>query len=98
MPHRRAKRYLNNFDSIWRLQSFLLSEADRCDVPIIPNEDKEKSILQIIQQVNVELARHFTGTTEQIFGAIAGEVKEQAETSSWREIVPLLRDLSQSLF
>jgi 2-phosphoglycerate kinase len=96
VPHRRAKRYLNNFDSIWRLQSFLLSEADRCDVPIIPNEDKEKSILQITQQVNVELARHFTGTTEQIFGAIAGQVKEQAETSSWREIVPLLRDLSRS--
>ncbi len=96
VPQRRAKRYLNNFDSIWSLQSYLLSEADRCDVPIIPNEDKDKSILQIIQQVNVELARHFTGTTEQIFGAIVDRVKERAEISSWREIVPLLRDLSQS--
>ncbi len=61
VPQRRAKRYLNNFDSIWSLQSFLLSEADRCDVPIIPNGDKEKTVLQTIQQVNVELARHFTG-------------------------------------
>ena len=95
VPQRRAKRYLNNFDSIWRLQSFLLSEADRCDVPIIPNEDKEKSILQIIQQVNEELARHFTGTTEQIFGSVVGEVKDRAETSSWREIAPLLRYLSR---
>ncbi len=96
VPQRRAKRYLNNFDSIWSLQSFLLSEADRCDVPIIPNGDKEKTVIQTIQQVNVELARHFTGTPEQIFVSVAGELKEQAETSSWREIAPLLRDLSRS--
>jgi 2-phosphoglycerate kinase len=95
VPQRRAKRYLNNFDSIWSLQSFLLSEADRCDVPIIPNGDKEKTVLQTIQQVNVELARHFTGTPEQIFGGVVDEIKEQAETSSWREIAPLLRDLSR---
>ncbi len=95
VPQRRAKRYLNNFDSIWSLQSFLLSEADRCDVPIIPNGDKEKTVLQTIQQVNVELARHFTGTPEQIFGGVVGKIKEQAEISSWREIAPLLRDLSR---
>ncbi len=96
LPHRRAKRYLNDFDSIWSLQSFLLSEADRYDVPIITNEDKDKSILQIIQQVNVELDRHFTGTKEQIFGDVVGAVKERAESSPWRAIVPLLRDLSRS--
>lgn len=93
VPQRRAKKYLNQFDSIWSLQSFLLSEADRCDVPIITNEDKDKSILQIIQQVNVELARHFTGKAKQIFGGIASEVRERAKTSSWRDIVPLLNDL-----
>ncbi len=96
VPHRRAKRYLNNFESIWSLQSYLLSEADRCDVPIIPNEDKDKSILQIIQQVNVELARHFKGTPEQIFGSVVGAVEERIETSSWHEIVPILRDLSRT--
>ncbi len=93
VPQRRAKRYLHNFDSIWSLQSYLLSEADRCDVPIINNEDKEKSILQIIQQVNTELARHFTGSSEQICGDVVEKVRERAETSSWREIVPLLRTL-----
>jgi 2-phosphoglycerate kinase len=92
VPHRRAKRYLNNFDSIWSLQSFLLSEADRCDVPIITNEDKDKSIHQIIQQVNMELARHFKETPEQVFGGVVGEVKDRLENSSWREIVPLFRD------
>jgi len=96
VPQRRAKRYLNNFDSIWRLQSFLLSEADRCDVPIITNADKAESAHQVIQQVNVELARHFTGTAEQVFGGVVSKIKERAETASWREIVPLFRDLSQS--
>lgn len=98
VPQRRAKKYLNNFDAIWSLQSYLLSEADRCDVPIITNEDKDKSIFQIIQQVNVELARHFTGTAEQIFGGVAGEAQDRTESaaSSWREIVPCLRDLSSS--
>ncbi len=91
VPQRRAKKYLNNFDSIWSLQSFLLSEADRCEVPIITNEDKDKSILQIIQQVNVELARHFTGTAEQIFGGVVSNMGERAEAFSWREIVPMLR-------
>jgi 2-phosphoglycerate kinase len=92
VPQRRAKKYLNNFDSIWSLQSFLLSEADRCEVPIINNEDKDKSILQVIQQVNVELARHFTGTTEQVFGSIVSDMRDWAEAPSWREIVPMLRD------
>ena len=95
VPQRRAKRYLNNFDSIWSLQSYLLSEADRCDVPIITNEDKDKSIHQIIQQVNAELARHFTKTPEQVFGGIAGEIKPRLENSSWREIAPLIRELER---
>ena len=38
VPQRRAKRYLNRLESIWALQSYLLSEADRCDVPIINNK------------------------------------------------------------
>jgi 2-phosphoglycerate kinase len=96
VPKRRAEKYLNNFDSIWSLQSFLLSEADRYDVPIITNEDKEKSILQIIQQVNLELARHFTGTAEQIFGDIVAKVQERSDLPSWRDIAPLLRDLSRT--
>ena len=92
VPQRRAKRYLNNFDSIWSLQSFLLSEADRCNVPIITNEDKDKSIHQIIHQVNAELARHCTETPEQVFGDVVGEVRERLENASWREIAPLFRD------
>ena len=40
---RRADRYLEHFDSIWRLQSYLLSEADRLQTPIIINDNKEQS-------------------------------------------------------
>ncbi len=90
VPQRRAKRYLNKFDAVWSLQSYLLSEADRCDVPIITNQDKDKATLQVILEVNYELSRHFNGTAEQIFGTVVGEVGARAEQSHWHELVPLL--------
>jgi hypothetical protein len=73
------------------LQSFLLSEADRCDVSIITTDDKEVAIRQIIQQVNAELGKHFTGSVGQVFGNVVNELEQQAETAAWHEIVPLLR-------
>ena len=91
-PQRRAKRYLNRFDSIWSLQSFLLSEADRCDVPIITNNDKEKTIQQVIQQVHYELARHFKGTPRDVFGDAARRVEVEAGTQAWPEAVGVLVD------
>jgi len=91
VPQRRAQRYLDSLESIWSLQSYLLSEADRCDVPIITTEDKEVAVLQIIQQVNRELSRHFSGTVEQVFGTVVDELKQKAETAAWQETVPLLR-------
>lgn len=89
-PQREAERYLNSLDSIWSLQSFLLSEADRCDVPIITTEDKETAIRQIVQQVNAELTKHFTGTAEQVFGPVVDELKQKVDTTSWHDIVPQL--------
>lgn len=90
-PQRQAEKYLSSLESIWSLQSFLLSEADRYDVPIITTEDKETAILHIIQQVNSELARHFTGSAEQVFGPVVEELKQKTESTSWHEIVSLLR-------
>jgi len=92
VPQRRAKRYLNKFDAVWSLQSFLLSEADRCDVPIITNHDKEKAAQQIIQQVNYELSRHFEGSPRVVFGEVVDLVQERAETDAWQDLVPLLSD------
>ena len=91
VPQRRAKRYLDSLESIWSLQSYLLSEADRCDVPIITTEDKEMAVLQIIQQVNAELARHFSGSVEQVFGGVVDELKHKAESAAWQEVVSSLR-------
>jgi 2-phosphoglycerate kinase len=85
VPQRRAKRYLSKFDEIWTLQSFLLSEADRCEVPIITNQDKDKAILQIVQHVNQELSRHFSGTPAGAFGAEAEQLAETDMPANWRE-------------
>jgi 2-phosphoglycerate kinase len=92
VPQRRAKRYLNKFESVWSLQSFLLSEADRCDVPIITNHDKDKAVLQIILQVGYELSRHFKGSPRDVFGAVVDSIQERVEHESWQQLVPLLSD------
>ncbi len=59
VPERRAKRYLDAFDMIWRLQSYLLSEADRAGIPIIANDDKERTVQQIMLTVMHELTHVF---------------------------------------
>lgn len=92
VPQRRAKRYLNKFDAVWSLQSFLLSEADRCDVPIITNHDKEKAVQQVIQQVIYELSRHFSGTPHDVFGQVVDQVKKETIDGSWQDAVGLLVD------
>ena len=90
VPQRRAKRYLNKFDSIWALQTFLLTEADRCDVPIITNSDKEKAIIQIIHHVNYNLSKHFKSPPEVVFGGVVNEMRGISEGLAWHEIVPYL--------
>ena len=90
VPQRRAKRYLNRFETIWSLQSHLLSEADRYDVPIITNEDKDKTVHQVILQVNYELSRHFSGTPRDVFGEFVDEAAERSESEQWRDVVSLV--------
>jgi 2-phosphoglycerate kinase len=87
VPQRRAKRYLSKFDSIWSLQSFLMSEADRCDVPIIPNQDKDKAVQQVILHVIQELARQFDGAPDEVFGDAAGEMLDRGPEMPWRDLV-----------
>ncbi len=38
---RPGKHYLNNMSAIWELQSFIVSEAIDCNVPVIVNEEEE---------------------------------------------------------
>jgi 2-phosphoglycerate kinase len=90
VPARRAKRYLNKFDAIWSLQSFLLSEADRYDAAIITNHDKEKAVQQVILQVIVELSKHFDSSPREVFGAVVDRVGGEAEDDSWQQAVTRL--------
>jgi 2-phosphoglycerate kinase len=67
-PQRRSERYLKHFDEIWRLQSFLLSEADRTKTPIIVNADRDKVVREIMRTVIDMLSKDFTLAPEEVFG------------------------------
>ncbi|MGB5339005.1 MAG: hypothetical protein WBO06_07925 [Gammaproteobacteria bacterium] len=66
-PLRRAERYLKHFDEIWRLQSYLLSEADRTDIPIIANIDRDKVFREIMRITIETLAKDCKESPEAVF-------------------------------
>ena len=67
-PHRRAERYLESFDDIWRLQEFLLDQADRAGIPIIANDDREEVFRKIMLHVIDRLSEGFAATPREVFG------------------------------
>jgi 2-phosphoglycerate kinase len=67
IPQRRAERYLKHFDDIWRLQSYLLSEADRTDIPIVINDHRNKVFREIMRITIENLSRDFNGTARAVF-------------------------------
>ena len=67
-PKRGSENYLSNFDQIWALQSFLLSEADRTGISIIANNDKEKATTEIMSTIVDVMEKNFTATPSQVFG------------------------------
>ncbi len=67
-PGRRAKRYLKNIDEIWSIQSYLLGEADRCEIPIVVNDDIERATREIMSIIVCQLAKTYTSTPEELFG------------------------------
>ncbi len=67
VPQRRAERYLQSFDAIWQLQSILLSEADRSQIPIVENDDKEKVFGEIMRIVVDILSRDFDASPKEVF-------------------------------
>ena len=89
-PKRHARKYLEHFDSIWSLQSFLLSEADRNDTAIVTNDDLENAVHQVIVTINRELARHFAGDPGQAFGGLASELGIDLDSDDWGRLVPAL--------
>ena len=69
---RRAERYLKHFDAIWQLQSFLLSEADQHEIPIVTNDKKKDASQQLVTIIIEELSRQFPGELSGAFGRGAG--------------------------
>ena len=67
VPHRRADRYLQHFDEIWGLQSYLLSEADRANIPIVINSSRDKVFREIMRITIESLAKDFSNTAEAVF-------------------------------
>ncbi len=67
VPQRRSKRYLEHFTEIWELQSFLMAEADRHNVPIVSNTNREKTIQAVMITINDFLFPHFSHDIEKIF-------------------------------
>jgi 2-phosphoglycerate kinase len=91
VPLRKSKKHLHNLKAIWSMQSFLLSEADRYDAPIITSGDRETVVLQVIQQVNSELAKHFDASAREVFGPVVDQLGPEASTRQWHENIRLLR-------
>ena len=71
VPDRGAKHYLGHFDEIWRLQSYLLSEADRANIHIAVNESRDKTFTEIMRFTIATLAENFESTPEKVFGTKA---------------------------
>ncbi len=67
VPERRSKRYLEHFTEIWELQSFLMAEADRHQVPIVSNIDRGKTIQEVMTTINDILFPHFSHDLDKIF-------------------------------
>jgi 2-phosphoglycerate kinase len=66
-PQRRAARYLQSFEDIWRLQSVLLDEADRAHVPIFENNDKDKVFREVMRHIIGVLSRDFSRKPRDVF-------------------------------
>lgn len=69
VPQRRSERYLQNFDAIWQLQSFLLSEADKEQIPIVANEERDSTVSEILSIIADTLAAKMNPTVKEVFPA-----------------------------
>jgi 2-phosphoglycerate kinase len=60
-------QYLSNFDRIWALQSYLLSEADNSAMQIIENNDKQKTTDRVMHAIIDVLRADFSAKASEVF-------------------------------
>ena len=59
-PSRGATQYLENFSAIWQIQDYLVEEAQRCGVPIIPNTHLDDTVRRVIGVITKRLVESFS--------------------------------------
>jgi 2-phosphoglycerate kinase len=69
VDERRSERYLEHFESIWRLQSYLLSEADRLQIPIVLNNNREQVIRDVMKTITGSLLSQLAAEPNEVFAA-----------------------------
>jgi len=69
VPERQSESLSNYFKPIWKLQNFLLNEADRDDVAIIENMAKEETIREIMKFVIKHISDRFSMSVDDVFGS-----------------------------
>lgn len=56
---RDTENHLRHVDTIWQLQAYFLSEAERCRIPVIPNLNQLQTVRQILGIVTETLEQEF---------------------------------------
>ncbi|MCP4413243.1 MAG: hypothetical protein GY808_11845 [Gammaproteobacteria bacterium] len=67
VPERQPEPLSNHFKPIWQLQNLLLDEADREDVAIIENRNKEETMREIMKFVLKQISDRFSASLEDVF-------------------------------
>lgn len=58
-PERGSSRYLKQLEQIWMLQSYLITEAEEHNIPLIFNVDIEDALSEILMHVSDTIMQHF---------------------------------------
>jgi len=67
VPERRSKRYLEDFNEIWEIQSYLMAEADNYNIPIVSNINRDRAIQEVLKAINDILFPHFSHDIDKVF-------------------------------
>ena len=78
-PQRRSQRYPDSFEDIWRLQAFLLDEADQAETPIVVNKDKEQAMQEIMKIVITRLTESHSASPREVFGNVHSSYRESCK-------------------
>jgi 2-phosphoglycerate kinase len=76
LSSRRSQRYMDNFESIWALQSFLIAEAEKYDTAIIPGTDLQDATALVMEYISQVLAENFDGDPAELLHASPEDLAE----------------------